>query len=70
MVDLVENTPKEIDVMTGAVPQVKYKGSNEPSYKPLSKGRHGMCDVKEAPLVHPTIPCDPGEKNDSHLTTI
>src|ERR1700688_771230 len=65
-----EKHATENRLMTGAVPPIKYKGSNEPPYKTLNKRRHGMRDVKEGPLVHPTIPCDPGEKNDSHLTTI
>jgi hypothetical protein len=70
MVDLMENTPKKIDVVAGAVPPIKYEGSNEPPYKALNKRWYGMSDVKEGPLVHPTIPCDASEKNDSHLTAI
>ena len=38
MVDLMENTPQGIYVMAGAVPPIKYEGSDEPPYKALKKG--------------------------------
>jgi hypothetical protein len=44
VVNLMEQAPKEVNIVPGAMPPVEYKRPDEPANAALRKGRHRITD--------------------------